>query len=114
MTNEAHIVTVGVTSDYRGKGVGELLLIAALSHAIYQGSILATLEVRPSNVVARSLYLKHGFTDRGIRKNYYADNREDAIIMTTDHIQSREFRSQLNELRKDHGFRWGWAEIHLK
>ena len=114
MTDEAHIVTVGVASDYRGKGIGELLLIAALCHAICRGSIMATLEVRPSNIIARTLYLKYGFTDRGMRNNYYADNREDAIIMTTDHIQSREFRSQLNELRKDHGLRWGWAEIHLK
>lgn len=114
MADEAHIITVGVAREYRGKGVGELLLLAALKHAIIRGSTFATLEVRPSNGVARSLYLKYGFSERGTQKNYYSDNRENAIIMTTDHIQSREFQDHYSELRKNHELRWGSAAIKLE
>ena len=114
MADEAHIVTVGVGREYRGKGIGELLLIAALEHAVDRGSTFATLEVRPSNQVARTLYLKYGFTERGVRKSYYSDNREDAIIMTTDPIQLSEFQDQLDDLKRDHEVRWGQAAIAVE
>ena len=83
MVDEAHVVTVGVRSDHRGHGIGELLLIGAIEQAIERKAAIVTLEVRVSNDIAQNLYEKYGFTERGIRKGYYTDNREDALIMTT-------------------------------
>lgn len=107
--DEAHIVTVGVRRDCRGNGIGELLLIAALEQAVARGSRVATLEVRVSNGVARNLYEKYGFTERGIRKAYYSNDREDAVIMTTDPISSSAYARLLDDLIKAHERRWGVA-----
>ena len=65
MVDEAHIVSVGVRRQHRGQGVGELLLIGAVEQALTRGIGVVTLEVRPSNAVARNLYRKYGFEDRG-------------------------------------------------
>ena len=110
MPDEAHIVTVGVRKEYRGRGVGELLLIGAIEQAMAREAKAVTLEVRESNRVARSLYLKYGFTERGIRKRYYTDNGEDAVIMTTDPILSPPFPERFRELADAHERRWGWAD----
>ena len=109
MVDEAHVVTVGVRRDHRGRGIGELLLIGAIEQALARGSRVATLEVRVSNRVARNLYEKYGFTERGIRKGYYSDDREDAAIMTTDPISTSAYARRLDGLVKAHEDRWGIA-----
>ena len=106
MADEAHIVSVGVRSEYRGMGIGELLLIAAIEHAFERKARVATLEVRVSNVAAKSLYKKYGFSASGIRKGYYSDNREDALIMTTEPIQIAAYRANFGELVSVHERRW--------
>lgn len=113
MADEAHIVAVGVRREYRSRGIGELLLIAAIEHAMARRAAAVTLEVRVSNDIAKALYSKYGFTERGVRKSYYADNREDAIIMTTDPILSPEYAELFHRLRLDHQRRWGPAEREL-
>ena len=110
MVDEAHIVSVGVRREWRGRGVGELLLIGAIEQAIAIGSDAVSLEVRPSNAVARNLYRKYGFSDRGVRKGYYSDNREDAVIMTTDPIYLPAYQDRFRELQREHLERWGRAE----
>ena len=107
MVDEAHIVSIGVRTEYRGFGLGELLLISAIEQAIEMESRVVTLEVRVSNYVAQNLYKKYGFTERGTRKGYYSDNREDALIMTTGPIRSAEYREDLRELTSAHEQRWG-------
>ena len=107
MVDEAHIISFGVRSTYRGRGIGELLLIAAIEHAMARRAKVVTLEVRVSNHVASNLYLKYGFKERGIRKGYYADNREDAIIMTTDTIHGPQYPERIAQLIRAHGRRWG-------
>ena len=107
MVDEAHIVSIGVRSEYRGLGLGELLLISAIEQAIEMESRMVTLEVRVSNYVAQNLYKKYGFTERGVRKGYYSDNREDALIMTTGAIGSNEYREELRGLIDSHEERWG-------
>lgn len=107
MVDEAHIVSIGVRTEYRGFGLGELLLISAIEQAIEMESRVVTLEVRVSNYVAQNLYKKYGFTERGTRKGYYSDNREDALIMTTGPIMSAEYREDLRELTSAHEQRWG-------
>ena len=110
MVDEAHIVSVGVRRLYRGQGIGELLLIGAIEQAMASGVSAVSLEVRPSNGVARNLYRKYGFEDRGIRKGYYADNREDAIIMTTSPIHAPPYPDRFRQQEREHRWRWGRAE----
>ena len=110
MVDEAHIVSVGVRREHRGKGIGELLLIGAIEQALAREARLMTLEVRVSNHVAMNLYLKYGFKQRGIRKGYYTDNREDAIIMTTDSILTVQYVDDFRRLVEVHERRWGHAE----
>ena len=113
MVDEAHIVSVGVRRSFRGQGVGDLLLIGAIEQAVARGAEVVSLEVRPSNVVARNLYRKYGFSDRGLRKGYYADNREDAIIMTTDPIHVPPYPGLFRQLERGHRRRWGQSERQL-
>ncbi len=82
IVDEAHIGTLAVHPAWRGQGLGEQLLVALLHDAIERGAILATLEVRMSNHVAQRLYRKYAFEVVGRRKQYYRDNKEDALLMT--------------------------------
>jgi len=79
--DEAHITTIAVDPDRRGQRFGERLLIALLQEARYRGARRATLEVRISNEPAVRLYRKYGFDSVAIRRKYYQDNDEDALIM---------------------------------
>ena len=111
--DQAHIVSVGVADGYRRRGIGELLLIAAVEHAIARETETITLEVRKSNAAARALYEKYGFIEQGIRKAYYSDNREDAVIMTTGSIQMERYATQVAALKQAHQERWGRVEIDV-
>jgi ribosomal-protein-alanine N-acetyltransferase len=59
-----------------------------------------TLEVRISNLVAQTLYTKYGFSERGVRRAYYLDNREDAKIMTLDNMYTLEYKATLYALKE--------------
>ncbi len=109
--NEAHITEIAVRESLRGNGIGELLLIGSVRAAIERGSSVVTLEVRVSNFVAQRLYEKYGFKTAGIRKGYYTDNREDALIMTTSPIHSANYRSSFDELQRKYLARWGPINI---
>jgi ribosomal-protein-alanine N-acetyltransferase len=91
--DEVHINTIAIHPDYRGHGLGEQLLVHILRYAIAHEMILATLEVRPSNVAALGLYRKYGFEEVGRRKRYYRDNGEDAILLTAEF--SEAFKARL-------------------
>lgn len=81
IADEASITNIAVHSEYRGKHIGEALLRSALEMALFAKAKTLSLEVRVSNVVAQSLYKKLGFQEGGIRKKYYTDNLEDALVM---------------------------------
>ncbi|MBI2872040.1 MAG: ribosomal protein S18-alanine N-acetyltransferase [Chloroflexi bacterium] len=98
MADEAHITSIAVRETYRGEGLGELLVIGAIELALRKGCRQATLEARVSNRLAQSLYEKYGFRRAGIRKAYYTDNLEDAVIMTTDPIDSPQYRERFGHL----------------
>lgn len=83
LTGEAHISTLAVHPDWQRLGLGEALLLAALSLANNQGAHLSTLEVRRSNVAAQHLYANYRFAQVGVRRRYYRDNGEDALILTS-------------------------------
>lgn len=84
--DEAHVTNVAVHPDWRGRGIGEAIMRALMARALERGATRMTLEVRVSNHVAQNLYLKLGFRPAGIRKGYYTDNGEDALIMWLDPI----------------------------
>lgn len=79
--DESHITNIAVHPNYRKQGIASMLLKKLLNHCKNQGCIAYTLEVRSGNKAARSLYEKHNFKQDGIRKGYYEDNKEDAILM---------------------------------
>ncbi|MGG1398175.1 ribosomal protein S18-alanine N-acetyltransferase [Bacillus salipaludis] len=79
--DEAHITNIAILPGYRGKRLGEALLQKMMSVAREMGAKSMTLEVRVTNQIAQSLYRKFGFQNGGIRKNYYSDNQEDALVM---------------------------------
>ena len=79
--DEGHITNIAVHPEFRGAGVGSLLMECLIGKARELEIVSMTLEVRKSNAPAQGLYRKYGFADGGFRKGYYADNNEDAIIM---------------------------------
>lgn len=81
VVDEGHITNVAVHSDYRGKKIGDKLVKEMIELCKENNIVAMTLEVRASNIVAQNLYRKYGFKMGGIRKEYYSDNKEDAIIM---------------------------------
>ncbi|MEB3100903.1 ribosomal protein S18-alanine N-acetyltransferase [Ferviditalea candida] len=81
ITDEAHITNIAVRSDFRGRKLGEKLLRELQDTARVMGANRMTLEVRVSNYVAQRLYEKMGFVPSGVRRGYYSDNMEDALIM---------------------------------
>ena len=79
-----HVMNVAVASDYRRRGVASELLGALFAQTQADDRRGYTLEVRVSNAGAISLYERLGFERRGVRRGYYTDNREDALIMWRD------------------------------
>lgn len=78
--DEAHVTNIAVTENCRGRGIGKALTKALLQYAANLGVVYATLEVRRSNDRARHLYESLGFEYVGVRKRYYEDNGEDALL----------------------------------
>jgi [ribosomal protein S18]-alanine N-acetyltransferase len=79
--DEAQITNIAILPNYRGKKLGEKLFAHVMGQAILAGAYRLSLEVRVSNLPAQHLYRKFGLVPGGIRKNYYTDNQEDAIVM---------------------------------
>nr|WP_187116292.1 ribosomal protein S18-alanine N-acetyltransferase [Kurthia massiliensis] len=79
--DESQITNVAVMPEGRGKGIGEALMRESMRIAREKGCVVMSLEVRVSNTVAQNLYRKLGFQAGGIRKGYYTDNQEDALVM---------------------------------
>jgi ribosomal-protein-alanine N-acetyltransferase len=113
LADEAHVVTIAVRDSHRGRGIGELLLIAAVETALQERQAMVTLECRVSNAVAIRLYEKYGFQQVGLRPRYYSDNQEDAYILTAEGITTEAYRKRFEELRADHRRRCGDYELDL-
>lgn len=77
----AQITNVAVVQAVRGQGIGETLMREAMRVAKEANMDVMSLEVRVTNTVAQNLYRKLGFQDGGLRKGYYTDNQEDALVM---------------------------------
>ena len=97
--DEAHLTTLAVDPLFRNKRVGEKLLNELMAAAVNIGARRATLEVRESNGPARRLYAKYGFRDAAIRRNYYTDNQENAIVMWADDLRDPKYALKLYDMR---------------
>ena len=98
VVDEAHISTIASDVSWRGRGVGELLLLTMIERGIELGAAMVTLEVRVSNTVAQNLYRKYGFEVVGRRSHYYSDNNEDVDLMTVEQVNQLPYQTRLQRL----------------
>jgi ribosomal-protein-alanine N-acetyltransferase len=99
--DEAHITNVAVEPMMQGHRIASRLLIEEISRAAQMEAHAVSLEVRVTNWRAQRLYARFGFRPVGIRRNYYAELHEDALIMWTDDVRSPAYRRRLDELTTD-------------
>src|SRR5215207_585258 len=86
IVDEVHVATIATHPEFRQQGIAKNLLALALQHLSTEGAQSSFLEVRASNLAAQDLYRKFGFEESGVRRRYYRDNDEDAILMTLSAI----------------------------
>ncbi|MBV8424723.1 MAG: ribosomal protein S18-alanine N-acetyltransferase [Candidatus Eremiobacteraeota bacterium] len=96
---DSHITTIAVQPEFRGRGLGEQMLIHLLDEAMTRGASWITLEVRETNDVAQRLYRKYGFTNVSVRRAYYSDNNENAVVMWAGNLRGQLYRNRLRALR---------------
>ncbi len=99
---EAHITTFATHPDYRRNGVATYLMLNLIKKCYKKMIKYITLEVRTSNVPAISLYEKFGFSTIGMRKKYYQDNNEDALIMFTENIWYDKFKTNYKKIKEEY------------
>ena len=100
IADEIHISIIAVDPQWRGCGLGELLLQNILHLAYEHAAALVTLEVRENNQVAQDLYRKYAFDIVGRRRHYYRDTGEDALLMTITLQSNRQYRHFLDRKQK--------------
>ncbi len=96
--NDGHITTIAVDPERQRQGVATRLLLALAREAVARGATALTLEVRLSHRGAQRLYQRFGFTAVGVRKGYYGDTGEDALIMWAHDIDQPDYTALLARL----------------
>ena len=97
VADEAHVTTIAVASEARGRGLATRLMLQLIDGALEHGARHLTLEVRASNRLAQELYRGFGMAPVGVRKSYYGD--EDALIMWAHDIDQTDFSGRLEAIR---------------
>ena len=95
---EAHVTTIAVAPDHQRRKIGTRILYELVQESIRMGARSLSLEVRVSNWGAQRLYSQFGFRPVGIRKNYYQETGEDALVMWVDSVRSRDYHEQLERI----------------
>jgi ribosomal-protein-alanine N-acetyltransferase len=98
---DAHITTIAVRPEWRGRRYGEALLVKLLHEAIDRGASYISLEARESNLVAQNLYRKYGFAAISTRRGYYSDNGENAVVMWAGNLKSPLYHNRLAALEAE-------------
>ncbi|MDI6816595.1 MAG: ribosomal protein S18-alanine N-acetyltransferase [Actinomycetota bacterium] len=98
--DEGHVTNIAVAAPYQNKGIATYLMLEAVERVIKRGIKRLTLEVRKSNTKAQHLYIKFGFKMSGLRKAYYTDNREDALVFWTGDISDENYQQLFKEIRQ--------------
>ncbi len=96
--DEAHVTTIAVDPEHHRRKIGTRILYELVQEAVRMGARAVSLEVRVSNWGAQRLYSRFGFRPVGIRKNYYQETGEDAVVMWVDAVRSPEYRGQLEQI----------------
>jgi [ribosomal protein S18]-alanine N-acetyltransferase len=104
--DEGHICTVAVAPEARRGGLGELMLLVFLQHATRHGIQKVFLEYRTGNTPAAKLYQKIGFTFIGLRRGYYADTGEDAVVVSLAGLDTPAVQQHLSQLWE------AWQQSH--
>jgi ribosomal-protein-alanine N-acetyltransferase len=108
MIDEAHVTSVAVRPALRGRGLGLLLMWAMFDLGAAAGARWLTLEVRPTNSIARAMYAGLGFREAGVRPRYYTDNGEDAVIMWSEEIGSEAHTDRIRAMETSLSARMDW------
>ena len=95
---DAHVTTIAVDPAWHRNAIGTRLLVALSRAAIVKGATALTLEVRSSNAAAQALYRRFGFAPAGVRKGYYGDTGEDALVMWAHDTDSAAFAERLDAI----------------
>jgi ribosomal-protein-alanine N-acetyltransferase len=95
---DAHVTTIAVDPEFHRLKVGTRLLLALARAAVARGATGLTLEVRMSNEGAQALYRQFGFVPAGIRKNYYVETNEDALVMWAHDVDHPEYAARLEQI----------------
>jgi ribosomal-protein-alanine N-acetyltransferase len=98
---EAHVTNIAVDPEFHGRKVGTRLLLTLITEALARGADNISLEVRITNNGAQSMYRKFGFSVAGVRKGYYIETNEDALVMVVEHSLSTDYRVLLQEIRAE-------------
>ncbi len=98
--DDAHITTVAVDPAWQRRHVGARLLLSLVREALARKAANLTLEVRVSNAGARDLYRRFGFEAVGVRKGYYAESGEDAIVMWAHDVKRPAYLALLDSLER--------------
>src|SRR5215210_9374743 len=93
IVDEVHVATIATHPDFRRRGIVKKLLSHALRHLSSEGAQSSFLEVRASNLAAQEMYRKFGYGESGVRRRYYRDNDEDAILMTLESLDVEKLGS---------------------
>lgn len=96
--DEAHVTTIAVDPAHHRRKIGTRLLWELVQEALRMGATALSLEVRVTNYGAQRLYARFGFRPVGIRRNYYQETGEDALVMWTDDIRSADYRHRLDRI----------------
>ena len=96
--DEAHITTIAVDPEHQRRKIGTRLMYELIESAIDMGARAVSLEVRVSNWGAQHMYTRFGFRPVGIRKNYYQETNEDALVMWVDEVRSDPYAEQLADI----------------
>ena len=101
VAGEGHVTTVAVHPDWQGHGLASHAMVALCRDAIERKISALTLEVRVGNERAIALYRRFGFAPAGVRKNYYAETGEDALIMWAHDIEQPAYEARLSGIERD-------------
>jgi [ribosomal protein S18]-alanine N-acetyltransferase len=97
---DGHVTTIAVDPRHHRVGVGTRLLLALAREAVARGAKSLTLEVRLSNKHAQELYRRFGFVPVGVRRGYYADTGEDALVMWAYEVDTDDYERLLGALER--------------
>ena len=112
--DEAHVTTIAVDPKRHRAKIGTRLMLVLAREAIARGAVAITLEVRMSNDAAQDMYRRFGFKPEGVRKNYYQEVNEDAMVMWAHDVDSPGYTALLDSIERmlpgetvfDEGRRW--------